>query len=191
MVKDVVDLDTLPLRFNPPDGWRVPDPLFISLYQGYEFSQNWTPYPGAPAIPPNWPWWEENGTSWYRFFRERAPLPARSLGNWFSLAALGLFSIVVSPFALPGWWISVGGIIGLALLILGIRGVSRTMKKQAMLPGDPLQIIQEWSSQRREAFLQDAYSLARQHSGEEMTLDEFHARLVATWWGENPASAVS
>ena len=189
MVKDVVDLEALPLRFNPPDGWRQPDPVFISLYQAHQFPSDWSPYPGSPAIPAHWPWWEENGTSWYRFFRDRAPLPARSLGNWFSLAALGLFSIVISPFALPGWWISLGGITGLVLLIVGIRGVTRTARRQSTVPGDPFDIIREWAATRRQAYLSDAYSAARQHSGEEFTLDEFHNRLLATWWGENPVTA--
>lgn len=186
MVQDVDHLDTLPLRFNPPDGWRKPHPMFISLYQGVQFPEDWKPYPGAPAIPPRWPWWEENGTSWYRFFRERAPLPARSLGNWFSLAALGLFSIVVSPFALPGWWIAVGGLVGLLFLIIGVRGVVTTVKKQAVVPGDPYEQIRAWSDARRALYLREAYRSHHNGASDDEGLEVFEARQVAMWWGENP-----
>jgi len=183
-----VDLDALPLRLNLPDGWRTPDPVFVSLYQGSDFPADWKPYAGAPEIPPRWPWWEENGTSWFRFFRDRAPMPARSLGNWFSIAALGLFTITVSPFALPGWWIAIGGATGLALLVTGIRGVTRTLKRQASLPLDPLESIRMWAGGRREEYFRDAYHSYRSQSRIELSVDEFVSGLVASWWGESPAS---
>ena len=82
-MRSQVDLETLPLRFNPPDGWRTPHPRWISLFQGFQPEPEWKPYPDAPPIPNSWPWWEENGTAWYTFFRGLAPLPARALGNWF------------------------------------------------------------------------------------------------------------
>lgn len=182
MTTEAVDLDSLPLRFNPPDGWRMPHPLFISLYQGVQFDSDWHPYAEAPPIPPHWPWWEENGTSWYRFFRDRAPMPARSLGNWFSLAALGLFSITVSPFALTGWAIAAGGLVGLAFLILGIRGVLRTMKRQSSLPVDPFESIRMWSAKRREAYFHDSYEVFRTSQGREMSLEQFVEEKNATWW---------
>jgi len=191
MTKDVVDLDALPVRFNPPDGWRTPHPLFISLYQGSEFAPHWEPYPDAPAIPPHWPWWEENGTSWYKFFRDRAPLPARSLGNWFSLAALGLFSITVSPFALSGWLIAAGGAFGLVCLILGIRGVTRTIKRQSSLPVDPFESIRMWAKERRETYFHEAYQGFRARQDREISYEQFVEETLATWWAENPASAVS
>lgn len=181
MIKDV-DLDALPVRFNPPDGWRMPHPLFISLYQASEFARDWQPYPGAPEIPPHWPWWEENGTSWYKFFRDRAPLPARSLGNWFSLAALGLFSITVSPFALTGWFIAIGGLAGLLFLILGIRGIMRTIKKQSSIPVDPFESIRMWARERREAYFQDAYQAYRAADHREITYEQFVEEKLATWW---------
>lgn len=189
MIEPGVDLDALPLRLNLPDGWRTPDPVFISLYQGSEFPHGWQPYPGAPDVPPRWPWWEENGTSWFRFFRERAPMPARSLGNWFSIAALGLFTITVSPFALPDWWIALGGFTGLALLVIGIRGVVRTLKSQATLPLDPLESIRVWAAGRRDDYFRDAYLAYRAQSPDELSMDEFVRRLVARWWGENHAGA--
>lgn len=108
MTLEPIDLDALPLRFTPPDGWRTPHPRWIDLHQGVIPPENWEPYPGAPPVPAFWPWWEENGTAWFSFFRNRAPAPARAMGHWFSLAALGLFTLVVSPFALSGWWIPAG-----------------------------------------------------------------------------------
>jgi rRNA maturation protein Nop10 len=188
MNRDVVDLDALPLRFSVPDGWKTPDPLFVSLYQGSDFPSDWQPYEGAPYIPPSWPWWEENGTSWYRFFRDRAPMPARALGNWFSLAALGLFSVVVSPFALSGWLIAAGGFAGVTLLILGIRGVIRTTKRHSAPPDDPYEAVRIWAQKRREAFFQDAYQRYRQTHSRELTMSEFVRDTVASWWGENPST---
>ena len=45
----VGDVEVLPLRFTPPDGWRIPDPVFIALHQGEAFPADWRPYPEAPA----------------------------------------------------------------------------------------------------------------------------------------------
>jgi hypothetical protein len=184
---DALDLEALPLRFSPPDGWRMPSPQWISLYQGAEFPRDWQPYPDAPPIPPSWPWWEENGTSWFRFFRERAPLPARALGNWFSLAALGLFMFAVSPFALPGWFIAIGGVISLTLIILGVRGVIKTLKKQPPSDLQPLEVIRLWATERRVEY----YSKAHLSQGGATTLGAFIALQEELWWGENAASATS
>jgi hypothetical protein len=191
MTQDFVDLDALPLRFNPPDGWRTPNPRFVSLYQGAEFPPDWQPYPDAPTIPPAWPWWEENGTSWYRFFRDRAPMPARSLGNWFSLAALGLFTITVSPFALPGWFAVAGGLIGLLLIILGIRGILRTLKKQNATPLDPYEAIRSWAKERRETYFRKAYQEFLAAHLTEIPAEQFTAQLVVSWWGENSEAATN
>jgi hypothetical protein len=191
MTKNIVDLDALPVRFHPPDGWRTPHPLFISLYQAEEFSRDWQPYPQAPSIPPNWPWWEDNGTSWYTFFRDRAPLPARSLGNWFSLAALGLFSIAVSPFALPGWFIAAGGLFGLACLIVGIRGVIRTIKRQSSLPVDPFESLRMWARERRDTYFHDAYTAFVATQQREISYEQFVSETLATWWAGNPSDEVS
>lgn len=186
MTREPIDLDALPLRFNPPDDWRTPAPEWISLYQGFDPPPEWHPYPGAPPIPPSWPWWEENGTSWFRFFRDRAPIPARALGNWFSLAALGLFTVTVSPFALPGFFIAAGGLLGLALLVLGIRGVVRTLKTQPPTPLEPLDSVRLWSRERRETYFTDAYRVLRQSSDHEPTMEEFIRAKISRWWGENP-----
>jgi hypothetical protein len=186
-----VDLDALPLRFNPPDGWRTPDPKWISLYQGFEPPAGWRPYPQAPAIPPSWPWWEENGTSWFRFFRDRPPIPTRALGNWFSLAALGLFMFAVSPFALPGWWVAAGGVAALVLIVLGVRGVVRTYKTQSGTPLEPLASIREWATQRREGYFLESYLAFRHSSPRELTLEEFVDETLRGWWGENPGAAES
>ena len=191
MNKDVVDLEALPLRFNAPDGWRMPNPLFISLHQGEVFADDWQPYPEAPAIPPSWPWWEENGTSWYRFFRDRAPPPARALGNWFSLAALGLFIFAVSPFALPGWYVAIGGLISLVLLILGIRGVIRTMKSQSAGPLEPLDAIRAWAQERRNEYFAQAYATFRRSDPAEISLETFIAAQEAQWWAESSGAAKS
>lgn len=179
-----VDLETLPLRFNPPDDWRSPHPRWISLFQGFQPEPEWKPYPEAPPIPPSWPWWEENGTAWYTFFRGLAPLPARALGNWFSLSALGLFTIVVSPFALTGWVIGVGGILGVLLMIIGIRGVVRTLRKQSTMPQDPVDAIREWAAERRDTYFAQAYNEARLLDPDEVTLDQFVQGQVTIWWDE-------
>ena len=178
------DLEALPLRFTPPDGWRIPDPLFISLHQGEVFAADWKPYPEAPAIPPSWPWWEENGTSWYRFFRDRAPLPARALGNWFSLAALGLFMFAVSPFALPGWYVAIGGVASLVVLALGVRGVIRTMKSQSVGPLEPLDAIRAWAEARRSEYFAQAYDTFRRLDSQEISFDTFIAQQEAAWWDD-------
>ena len=191
MNRAFLDLDVLPLRFNPPDGWRTPDAQWISLYQGFSPPADWRPYQEAPPIPPSWPWWEENGTSWFRFFRERAPIPARALGNWFSLAALGLFTLTVSPFALPGAFIAFGGLAGLLFLVLGIRGVSRTLKAPAQTPVDPLATIQAWSQERRDKFFRESYETHRLSTGHEPTREEFVRAMISQWWGENPEGAGS
>jgi len=185
MNKTPPDLDALPLRFNPPDGWRTPDPQWISLYQGFQPPDNWSPYPEAPPIPPSWPWWEENGTSWFRFFRNRAPIPARSLGNWFSLAALGLFTLTVSPFALPPGLIPVGGIAGVVLMILGIRGVSRTLKSPARTPLEPLAAVQAWSQERRDTYFRESYQDFRAAASGEPTMEDYVRATISQWWGEN------
>ncbi len=191
MNRDFVDLDALPVRFNPPDGWRTPHPLFISLYQAADFPTDWEPYPQAPAIPASWPWWEENGTSWFKFFRDRAPMPARSLGNWFSVAALGLFSIAVSPFVFSDWVIVLGGALGLLLLVLGIRGVTRTLKRQSQLPLDPYDAVRMWARERRDAYFLEAYQEFRAHSERELTRDQFVQETLASWWGGNPEGATN
>jgi hypothetical protein len=187
MNTEFVDLDALPVRFNPPDGWRTPHPLFISLYQAAEFPPDWKPYPDAPAIPASWPWWEENGTSWYSFFRRGAPMPARSLGNWFSLAALGLFSLTVAPFAFQDWKAWIGGLIGLTLLILGVKGVIRTVKRHSVLPIDPYDSVRIWATQRREAYFADAYQKYRLTTKRDVSLERFTHERSASWWGETLA----
>lgn len=190
-MKNDVDLQSLPVRFSPPDGWRTPHPVWISLYQGFEPPVNWKPYESAPPVPATWPWWEENGTSWYTFFRSLAPLPARALGNWFSLAAFGLFTIMVSPFALQGWLIGVGGLIGFACVVLGVRGVVRTHQRQSSLPQDPMEAIRDWAQQRREAYFDQAYGDFVSRQGHHLTREEFIERKVATWWGETNEGAAS
>ncbi|MGA1452337.1 MAG: hypothetical protein ACO318_00420 [Pontimonas sp.] len=191
MMRTPVDLDALPLRFNPPDGWRTPHPRWISLYQGFQPDPGWKPYADAPPIPEGWPWWEENGTSWYSFFRSLAPLPARALGNWFSLSALGLFSIVVSPFALQGFTIALGGLMGVVLLIVGIRGVIRTIKRQSAMPDDPLDAIRDWAAGRRNDYFIESYRESRAIDPDELTLDEFVQGQITLWWGGNPEDATS
>ena len=186
-----VDLDALPVRFNPPDEWRVPDAVWVSLHQGFIPPHDWQPYESAPAIPPEWPWWEENGTSWYRFFRAQAPSPARGVGNWFALGALGLFAVVLSPFTLPPETLGLGGAVGVIFLVFGIRGVIRTLRTQGAAPSDALATIREWSRERRETYFRKEYALFRSRDPRELTLDEFMTIRTATWWGENSASEES
>lgn len=186
MTSTSADLSAMPLRFNPPDGWRMPHSRWISLYQAWEPPAGWRPYPEAPEIPPSWPWWEENGTSWFRYFRDRPPIPTRALGNWFSLAALGLFTFAVSPFILPGWYVALGGISAVVLMVLGIRGVVRTYKTQSATPLEPLASIREWSAGRRHTYFLEAYQTFRSSSPRELTLEEFVTETLISWWAENP-----
>lgn len=191
MMSENVDLGSLPLRFRPPDGWREPHPRWISLHQAFEPPADWQPYPGAPAIPPSWPWWEENGTSWFRYFRDRPSVPTRALGNWFGLAAMGLFGFAVVPFALPPWLIPVGGIVAVSCVIFGIRGIIRTYKSQTHAPLEPLANIREWTAERRETYIREAYAVFRRTDTEELSVDEFIQRLDHRWWGENPEGAAN
>ena len=191
MTRNDVDLHSLPVRFSLPDGWRDPHPQWISLYQGFEPPSNWKPYEDAPVAPPSWPWWEENGTAWYTFFRSLAPLPARALGNWFSLAALGLFTVVVSPFALQGWFIGIGGLIGVGFVVFGIRGVVRTHQRQSSLPQDPMEAIRDWALHRRETYFDQAYRDYVSRHGQTLTIEEFREREVSRWWSETSEGATN
>ena len=188
MTLEPIDLDALPLRFTPPDGWRTPHPRWIDLHQGVIPPENWEPYPGAPPVPEFWPWWEENGTAWFSFFRNRAPAPARAMGHWFSLAALGLFTLVVSPFALSGWWIPAGGVAGVAFLALGVPGVIRTYRRGSAPHADPLALIADWASLRREAFFSREF---QRRIRREPGLDrrELESSLATVWWGESGEAA--
>jgi hypothetical protein len=191
MNDDATDLDGAPLRFNPPDGWRTPHPQWILLHQGFLPPGNWQPYEDAPSIPPQWPWWEENGTSWYTFFRDRAALPARALGNWFSLAALGLFATVISPFALSGWTIGLGGGVGIGFLVLGVRGVVRTYKRGSAPAVNPHELIREWAQRRLDTYVTTEYAAASERGDQHKTLEEFVSAKNAAWWSENASDATN
>ena len=191
MTREPIDLDALPLRFNPPDGWRMPHMRWISLYQGFIPPENWQPFPGAPFIPATWPWWEENGTSWYRFFRDRAPMPSRALGNWFSLGALGLFGLVVSPFAAEGWLALTGGALALILLVWGLRGVVKTLRSQHQGPSEPLETIRDWASERRDAYFAQRYPAWKVGKSDLWTMEDFMNEQLAHWWGETGEASVN
>lgn len=183
-------LQDAPLRFVPPEGWRRPSAQWVILHQGFQPPTDWRPYEGAPSFPAGWNWWEENGTAWHTFFRDRAPAPTRAMGNWFSLAALGLFSIIVSPFALAGAWIFAGGTAGALLLITGIRGVVRTYRRTATGPSDPYDIVRDWAAGRREAFFDRELSLLGASAGDEER-EEFVASTYAAWWGGSPSTSTN
>lgn len=182
------DLAQLPVRFNPPDGWRMPDDQWVSLYQGFEPGPDWQPYPGCPPAPANWPFWEENGSSWYTFFRFHAPPPTRALGGWFAIGAAGLFSVAVSPFAFGFPEAFLPGGIALVFLIVGLWGVVRTLRRQSdWLHGDPMDRVRAWAEVRREEELQRAYQRHRLRSEGEPSFDEFMASMHQHWWREKPA----
>lgn len=179
--------EDLPLRLNLPDGWRVPDVQWVSLYQGYTPPPDWKPYPDAPDSPPNWPWWEENGASWYTFFRYHAPPPSRELGWWFALGATGLFTLAVSPFAFSFPLAFVPGGLGLVALIIGLRGIVTALKRSTHWVGnDPMDRVRRWAAQRRTEFFDKAYDRHRLSSPEEISRAEFEAMTGKKWWGENP-----
>jgi hypothetical protein len=182
------NLAELPVRFNPPDGWRTPDPQWVSLYQGFEAPAGWQPYPGCPPLPPNWPLWEENGSSWYTFFRYHAPPPTRALGGWFAMGAAGLFTVAVSPFAFGFPDAFLPGAIALVLLIIGVRGVVRTLRRQSdWLHGDPMDRVRAWAASRREEELQRAYERHRIRSSGEPSFEEFMTSMQQWWWRESAA----
>ena len=183
-------LQDAPLRFVAPEAWRRPNPQWVLLHQGFQPPGDWHPYESAPGFPPGWDWWEENGTAWHTFFRDRAPAPTRAMGNWFALAALGLFSIIVSPFALVGAWIAAGGAVGVLLLFAGIRGVIKTYRRTANTPADPYDIVREWASERREAFFERELALLGEHASAEER-ERLVASTYSLWWGENSSSAKS
>lgn len=181
-----------PLRFNPPDGWRTPDPIWVALHQAWVPESDWRPYPDCPPAPSNWPFWEENGAAWFAFFRHfQAPL-RRGLGSWFSLVAVGLFLMTATPFFL-GWpeflyW----GLAGTGAAIFGVWGIVRYFKKSAERPTeDPLDIVRRVTTERREEYLAQRYEAHRLRSAEEKTLQEFSDDLYAWWWRENASSEAS
>lgn len=186
------ELDDLPLRFVVPEGWRTPAPQWISLHQGFMPPPDWQPYPDAPAIPENWPWWEENGSSWYTFFRYHAPPPSRELGWWFALGAAGLFTLTVSPFALGFPTAFIPGGLALVALVVGLRGIVNTLRKSTHWVGnDPMDRVRRWSDERREAFFDRAYDRHRRTSSDEQPRPEFEAAMQRRWWRETSASEES
>lgn len=175
----------LPLRFVPPDGWRMPDDQWVSLHQGYQPPAGWRPYPDCPPAPDNWPFWEENGASWYTFFRFHAPPPKRDVGWWFALAAAGLFTTAVSPFALgfPAFLIAYAA--ALIAVVVGVAGVVRALRRGThWLAGDPLDRVRAWAEQRRQVELQRAYDRHRARSDNEPSFSEFEASMNEWWWRE-------
>ena len=175
-----------PLRFNPPDGWRTPDPVWVALHQGFEPPDNWQPYPDCPPAPPQWPWWEENGAAWFGFFRHFQPPLRRGLGNWFSLVAIGLFLMTATPFFLdwPAWLIvGVGGMLG---GVVGVIGIIRHFRTSAKIPHeDPMDIIRRVASDRRDDYFHKRYEKHRQTSATEKSYQEFIDGLYVWWWREN------
>lgn len=183
MQPDWDDLEDLPLRFEVPDGWRTPDPQWVSLHQGYPIPENWQPYPECPPAPTGWPFWEENGAAWYSFFRYHAPPPTRALGWWFSLAAAGLFTLTVSPFAFGFPTAFLPGGLALVALVIGVSGVVRTLRAQSgSLTIDPLQRVQIWAKRRRDEFLDEAYARHRFESEREASRAEFEQAMWRWWW---------
>jgi hypothetical protein len=90
----------------------------------------------------------------------------------------------VSPFALPGWYIAIGGIVSLVLLVLGIRGVVRTMKSQSAGPLEPLDAIRAWAEGRRSDYFAQAYATFRRSDSKEISLDNFIAQQEAALWDD-------
>lgn len=181
------DPEDLPLRLNPPDGWRVPDPQWVSLFQGFQPPPDWQPYPDCPRAPTNWPFWEENGSSWYTFFRFHSPPPTRSLGGWFALGAAGLFTVMVSPFAMEFPSALIPGGIALVALVIGAIGIVRTLRRQShWLHGDPMDRVRAWSEARRFETLQRLYQRHRATAESELSLTEFEESMNSWWWREKP-----
>jgi len=181
-----------PLRFNPPDGWRTPHATWVALHQGFEPPADWAPYPGCPAAPPQWPFWEENGAAWYAFFRHFQPPLTRGLGGWFALTAAGLFLMTATPFFL-GWpEFLIWGLVGMAGAITGVWGITRYFTKSAARPTeDPMAIVRRVTEQRRENYFHQRYEKRGQRGTEEQSFQEFIDALCAWWWRENASTEES
>ena len=185
-------LEDLPLRFVVPDGWREPHPEWVSLHQGFIPPEGWQPYPECTPAPPQWPFWEENGAAWYSFFRYHAPPPSRAIGWWFALSAAGLFTVTVAPFALGYPAVFVPGLIALVALVIGVRGLIRTLRKSTHWVGnDPLERVRKWSDSRREEFFREAYDAFRLGSDSEISRAEFERGMYQRWWRGSPAAEAS
>lgn len=186
------DPEDLPLRFVPPDGWRTPDPQWVALHQGFQPPAGWQPYPDCPPAPPQWPFWEENGAAWFTFFRYHAPPPKRGVGWWFSLAAAGLFTTAVAPFALgfPEFLIAFG--LALVAAVIGVIGVIRALRKGSQwLPGDPIDQVRSWAEGRRAEVMQRAYDRHRAKSENEPSFSDFEESMQVWWWRERPEDEAS
>jgi hypothetical protein len=181
-----------PLRFNPPDGWRTPDPTWVALHLGFEAPADWAPYPDCPPAPPQWPFWEENGAAWYAFFRHFQPPLARGLGGWFSLTAAGLFLMSATPFIL-GWpEFLIWGLVGVAAAVGGVWGITRYFRKSAARPTeDPMDIIRRVASERRDDYFEKKYEKHRLQGADEKSYQEFIDGLWAWWWRENASAEES
>lgn len=181
-----------PLRFNPPDGWATPSPVWVALHQGFEPPADWRPYPECPPAPAQWPFWEENGAAWFGFFRHfQAPL-ARGLGGWFSLTAVGLFLITAPPF-IVGWPdFLIWGLAGLAGAIIGVLGIVRYFRASSQRPSeDPMDIVRRVTKQRRDDFFERRYTNYRQRNGDDKSFQEFIDGLYERWWRENESAEES
>lgn len=183
---EFVDLDSLPLRFNPPDGWRTPDPLWISLYQGYAPKPGWSPYPGAPLVPDSWPWWEENGTAWHSFFRELSPPPTRILGNWFSLAATALLLLIVVPFLFEGVIAIVVALMATIGIFIGLRGVIKNLSSHEKVSSDPMTAVREWAELRRQSYFARHLQNSKESRPNLLASAEKKNIIIDAWWGEIP-----
>jgi hypothetical protein len=90
----------------------------------------------------------------------------------------------VSPFALPGWYVAIGGVASLVVLALGVRGVIRTMKSQSAGPLEPLNAIRGWAQARRSEYFAQAYDTFRRLDSQEISFDTFIAQQEAAWWDD-------
>lgn len=99
------------------------------------------------------------------------------------MGAAGMFTLMVSPFALGFPAAFVSGGIALIALVIGVRGIVKTLKKQShWLHGDPVDRVREWAAERRKEELPKLYERHRRRSSGEPSFAEFETSMQQWWW---------
>ncbi|GAA1968676.1 hypothetical protein GCM10009776_34730 [Microbacterium deminutum] len=89
----------LPVRFNPPPGWPMPDQGWILQHIGLEMSDAWRPA-GAPTDdPPGWMWWLPQNPQWTAWLEHHGK-PAKRLRGF--VVAAFVFLIITLAFVFAG-----------------------------------------------------------------------------------------
>ena len=83
----------LPMRFNPPPGWPIPDRDWLMEYIGLPITADRRP-PGAPASDPaGWEWWLPQDPQWSAWMYSKRRF------YWTVTAGLGIASVASASIA--------------------------------------------------------------------------------------------